>query len=77
MLSRPSETIQAVVGTIIGAILIIAGAFADLSKLTPEVVGAIVLLVSYVAMVVTAIVAAKQRAGTATSASDGSVSKTT
>jgi hypothetical protein len=78
MLSRPSETIQAVVGTILGAILIIAGAFADVSKFTPQVVGAIVLLVSYVAAIVTAVVASKQRSSgsTLTSATDGSVSKT-
>jgi len=78
MLSRPSETIQAVVGTILGAILIIAGAFTDVSKFTPQVVGAIVLLVSYVAPIVTVVVASKQRSSgsTLTSAADGSVSKT-
>lgn len=72
-MTRPSETVQAVVGTIVGAVLIVIGAFTDVSKFTPEVVGAIVILVSYIAAVVTAVVAARQRAGTTPSASDGAV----
>jgi hypothetical protein len=71
--SRPSETLQAVVGTIIGTTFIILGAFTDLSKFTPKVVGAIVLLTSYIATVVTWYIASRQRAGALPSASDGSV----
>lgn len=72
-MTRPSETISAIAASVIGAVLIIGGAFADLSKFTPEVVGAIVLLVGWLGTLVTYIVAKRQRAGTATSAADGKV----
>jgi hypothetical protein len=50
---HPAEFFQATIGTIIGAVLIIAGAFFDVSKFTPQVTGAIVLLLSYIAAAVT------------------------
>ena len=75
MVSRPAEAVQATVGTIVGAVLIIAGAFFDVSKITPQVTGAIILLVSYIAAGVTWYVARKQRdiTQTLTSAKDGTV----
>lgn len=56
-MKRPSEVIQATAGTIVGAVLIVLGAFTDTSKITAEVTGAIVILVSYIAAVVTYFVA--------------------
>lgn len=75
MPSRPAELTQATVGTIVGAVLIIAGVFFDTSRITPEVVGAIILIVSYVAAAVTWYVARKQRTvtSTLTSGKDGTV----
>lgn len=72
-MTRPSETVTAVASSVLAALLIIGGAFMDLSKFTPEVVGAIVLLVGWLGTLVTWYVARKQRAGTATSAVDGKV----
>lgn len=72
-MGRPSETVTAAIGTIVGAGLIVGGAFFDLSKITPEVAGALVALISWIAFGVTLIVAAKQRKGELTSAADGSV----
>jgi phosphate/sulfate permease len=71
--SRPSETIQAAIGSIVGAALIVAGAFFDTSKITPEVVGALILLLSWIAAGVTWYIARKQRAGLLGSSKDGTV----
>ncbi|HEU4865002.1 MAG TPA: hypothetical protein VFT76_02035 [Actinomycetota bacterium] len=63
--TRPAETIQAALGTIIGAILIIVGVvrdgfdFSDLAD--PELQGAISILVGFVASAVTWYVARRQR----------------
>jgi hypothetical protein len=73
VIARPSETIQATVGSIVGLILIIAGAFFDTSKITPEAVGAIILLLSWIAAGVTWYIARKQRAGMLGSSRDGTV----
>jgi hypothetical protein len=73
VIARPSESIQATVGSVVGAILIIMGAFFDTSKITPEVVGAIILVLSWIAAGVTWYVARKQRAGVLGSSKDGTV----
>jgi hypothetical protein len=75
MIARPSETIQATVGSVVGAVLIIMGAFFDTSKLSPEVVGAIILLLSWIAAAVTWYVARKERDPMAnlTAGKDGTV----
>ena len=72
-MTRPSETITAIVGNVVGAVLIVLGLFTDTSKITTEAAGAIVTLISNVAWFVTLIVAKAQRAGTKTSADDGTV----
>jgi hypothetical protein len=72
-MTRPSETVTAVASSVLAAVLIIGGAFMDLSKVTPEVFGATVLLIGWLGTLVTYFVAKKQRAGTATSAADGKV----
>lgn len=75
MLGRPSETMTALVGAIVGALLIILGAFDVklVEKITPEVAGAITFLVALVAAAVTALVAKRQRTGLAGSGADGTV----
>lgn len=72
MTSRPAEQYTAVIGTIIGALGILLGAFTDF-ELTVEVSGAIVTLVSYIALGVTWYVARQQRKGELQSAADGTV----
>jgi hypothetical protein len=72
-MTRPSEAISGIAASVLGAVLIVGGAFFDVSKFTPEVVGAIVLLVGWVGTAVTAVIAAKQRNGQLPSASDGAV----
>jgi hypothetical protein len=72
-MTRPSETFQAAISSIVGAVLIILGVFTDTSKFTLEVQGAIVLLLGFIAWGVTAYTAAKQRKGQLASASDGAV----
>jgi hypothetical protein len=77
MVSRPSETLQAAVASFIGAALVIYGVakngfdFEDLAN--PEVSGAITILIGFVSAGVTWYVGRKQRAGTLTSAPDGTV----
>jgi hypothetical protein len=73
VIARPSESIQATIGSIVGAVLIIAGVFFDTSKITPEAVGAIILLLSWIAAGVTWYVARKQRVGELASGKDGTV----
>ena len=73
MTGRPSEQLSAAIGSIIGAVLIVAGVFFDMSKITPQVAGALTILVSWIAYGVTAYVSARQRRGQLASAADGSV----
>lgn len=76
-MSRPSETLQATVSSIIGALLIIYGAVKDgfdLDRLaSPEVLGAITVIVGFVSAAVTWYTARKQRASELGSAPDGTV----
>jgi hypothetical protein len=76
-LPRPSETIQATISALIGAALIIYGAvkngfdFEDVTN--PEVQGAVMLVVGFVATLVTWYVARRQRDRELGSANDGAV----
>jgi hypothetical protein len=73
-LRRPAEAIQAFDGTIFGIVVIIVGWVKGHDLAIPmTVIGAVAILVSYVAAFVTWVVASKQRAGLRGSASDGSV----
>jgi hypothetical protein len=72
IVTRPSETITATVGAIIGAILSIVG-FTNQVEVPAEVAGAIVTLVAFIATAVTTFVANRQRAGDLRSKKDGSV----
>jgi hypothetical protein len=76
-MTRPSESLTAAVGTILGALFILLGATEggfDFDELkSPEVQGAVMLLVSWIAAGVTWYIAKRQRAGELTSAKDGSV----
>jgi uncharacterized membrane protein YphA (DoxX/SURF4 family) len=74
-MSRPSEAITAAVGSIVGAILIIVGAFTD-AEIPPEVTGAIITLVSWIAALVTWYVAKQQRAGELPKAKEDGAMKT-
>jgi uncharacterized membrane protein HdeD (DUF308 family) len=75
--TRPAETAQATVSALLGAVLIIYGVvkngfdFEALSN--PEVVGAITVIVGFIASAVTWFVAREQRQGELKSASDGTV----
>jgi hypothetical protein len=73
MISRPSETLTATIGTIVGAMLVILGSYTGL-EVSTEVSGAVVTVISWVAFAVTWFVARRQRAGDLTSAVDGKVS---
>ena len=74
MLRRPAETIQAFDGTMFGVIVIIVGWVKGNDLAIPlTVIGAVAILVAYVAAFVTSVHARRQRAGTEESASDGSV----
>lgn len=76
-MSRPSETVSAVAASVLGALLIIFGSFNAhwVEKITPEVMGAIVLLVGWVGALVTWYISKKQRDPNdpTGSANDGSV----
>jgi len=72
VVARPSETISAVVGSVVGAALVIVGAYTDL-EVTTEVQGAIIVLISWIAAGVTWVVSRRQQAGSAGSAADGAV----
>jgi hypothetical protein len=76
MNSRPAEVFQSSTGAFLGALLIIAGVFTDTSKITPEVTGALVLIVSQIAAGVTWFVKQKQHAGQLASGAAGEVVKT-
>jgi hypothetical protein len=79
-LTRPAETIQAIVAAIIGAIVIIQGALDDGFQLddVQTIVGAIMVVVGLVAPIVTWYIANRQRDPTdnVTSGSDGTVQGT-
>jgi len=75
-MTRPSETITAIAGSVIGAVLIIVGWVQkgpDVGNVPTEVLGAVTLLVGWVGAAVTWYVARRQRAGTSGSAADGKV----
>lgn len=71
-MTRPSEALQAIVGTVVGSVLIIVAAITKVD-VPGEVSGAIVTLVSFIAWGVTAYVSNRQRAGALPSAQDGAV----
>ena len=73
-MTRPTETITAIVGNVVGATLIILNWLGV--EVPSEVAGAIVLLLSNMVWGITAIVASRQRAGSLPSAADGSVRTT-
>lgn len=73
-MTRPSETITAAVGSIVGAVLILVAAFTDFTVST-EVAGAITLLVAWIATGITYLVVKRQKAGTLTSGPTGEVLK--
>lgn len=76
-MSRPAETIQAIVAAIIGAVVIIQGALADGFQLddVQTIVGAVMVVVGLVAPFVTWFVARQQRdpESNVTSGTDGTV----
>ena len=76
-MTRPAETIQAIVAAIIGAIVIIQGALEDGFQLddVQTIVGAVMVVVGLIAPIVTWFIARRQRDPTEnlTSASDGTV----
>jgi len=73
-MTRPSEAITATVGSIVGAAVILLASFTDWQPST-EVVGAVVVLVSWVAAGVTYFVAKRQAAGSLSSGPTGQVLK--
>jgi hypothetical protein len=76
MLQRPSETIQAFDGTVLGLVVIIVGWVKGHEFAIPlSVIGAVTILVAYVSAFVTWVYARKQRAGARGSAPDGSVTR--
>lgn len=75
-MSRPSETITAIAGSVIGAVLIIVGWVQegpDVGNMPTEVVGALTLLVGWISAGVTWWVARRQRQGSLGSTGDGKV----
>lgn len=70
-MTRPSESISATVGVIVGATVALLAAYGI--AVPPAAVGPIVTLVSFVAAGVTWYIARKQRAGELGSAVDGVV----
>jgi hypothetical protein len=72
MISRPSEAITGVVGSIVGAILVLLGQFTDV-EVTTEASAAIIVLVSWIAAGVTWYIARKQRSGALQAGNDGTV----
>jgi phosphate/sulfate permease len=79
-MTRPAETIQAIIAAIIGAVVIIQGALENGFQLddVQTIVGAVMVVVGLVAPFVTYFVAKRQRdpAADLTSASDGTVVST-
>lgn len=74
-MTRPAETISAIVGAVLGAITIIQGALDDGFQLVDvqTIVGAIMVVVGLVAPIVTWYIAKRQREGELASATDGTV----
>jgi drug/metabolite transporter (DMT)-like permease len=76
-MTRPAETIQAIIAAIIGAIVVIQGVLDDGFQLddVQTIVGAVMVVVGLVAPVVTWIIARRQRDPTdnLTSGTDGTV----
>jgi uncharacterized membrane protein YjjP (DUF1212 family) len=70
--SRPSEAITGIVGSIVGAILVLLGQFFHV-EISTEASAAIIVLVSWVAAGVTWYIAKRQRRGQLTAAADGTV----
>lgn len=79
-MTRPAETISAIIAAIVGAITIIQGALDDGFQLddVQTIVGAIMVVVGLVAPLVTWYIARRQRdpSSDVTSASDGTVVST-
>ena len=71
---RPSEALSAVVGSILGALVILLDEFWDIT-ISAKALGALVILVSWVAYAVTWYVSRRQRTGELVSEKDGSVSE--
>ncbi len=74
-MTRPSEAITATVGSIVGAAVILLASFTDWEPST-EVVGAVVVIISWIAAAVTYFVAKRQAAGSLGSGPTGEVLKT-
>jgi drug/metabolite transporter (DMT)-like permease len=72
---RPSEAISAVVGSILGAIVILLDEWFEI-VVSAKALGALIILVAWVAYAVTSLVARRQRSGKLVSEKDGSVSET-
>jgi phosphate/sulfate permease len=71
-MSRPSETTTAIVGSIVGACLILLGSIWKV-EVSSEVSGAIVTLVAWISVAVTWYIARMQREGELRAAKDGTV----
>ena len=73
--SRPAETASAVAASVLGALLIVLGSMnvGWVERITPEVMGALVTLVGWIAVGVTWYTAHQQRKGELRAAKDGSV----
>lgn len=71
-MSRPSETITGIVGSVVGALVVVLGWVWPV-EIPTEVVGAITVLVSWIAALVTWWIANRQRKGELASAPDGTV----
>jgi hypothetical protein len=72
--SRPSETITGIVGSIVGAVLVLLGEFGDI-EVSTNATAAIIVIVSWIAAGVTWYVARKQRSGELGSSRDGTVNQ--
>jgi hypothetical protein len=73
-MKRPSESLSAAVGSIVGAVFILIGATTS-AEISSEVQGAVIVLVSWIAAGVTWYVARRQRSGELVSAADGTVTE--
>jgi predicted phage tail protein len=70
--SRPSEALSGIVGSIVGAVLVLLSEFTDV-EVSTNAAAALVVLVSWIAAGVTWYVAKRQRSGDLQAASDGTV----
>jgi len=70
---RPSEALSAVVGSILGAVVILLDEIWAI-EVSAKALGALIILVSWIAYGVTYLVARRQRSGQLVSEKDGSVS---